>query len=93
MLEENMSTLVAQAMQMVGNKVINEAVQITPIDTGELRSRSFTEGPLYDESSGMWQEVVGYEKMHSDFYPDMKEKKEMTNEEIREKLHGMFGGK
>jgi len=29
----------------------------------------------------------------SDFYPDMKEKKEMTNEEIAEKLHGMFGGK
>jgi len=29
----------------------------------------------------------------SDFYPDRKEKKEMTNEEIREKLHGMFGGK
>jgi len=29
----------------------------------------------------------------NDFYPDRKEKKEMTNEEIAEKLHGMFGGK
>ena len=57
-----MSTQVAKAMIIVANKILTESAKIVPVDTGELMSRGFTEGPYYDESSGTWMAVVGYEK-------------------------------
>jgi hypothetical protein len=39
-----------------------ESVKLTPIDTGELRSRSYIHGPLYDSKNQQYTMVVGYEK-------------------------------
>ena len=43
---EQMTEEVAQAMFDFGGLVLNEALKLTPIDTGELRSRGFVEGPF-----------------------------------------------
>lgn len=57
-----MSTEIAKAMIIVANKVLNESAKLVPVDTGELMSRGFTEGPYHDENSDTWMVVVGYEK-------------------------------
>lgn len=74
MAKENMSAGVAQAMVDFGGHVEGIAVERTPVDTGELRARSFVEGALYDESSKSYTVVVGYEK-YGDTLPKTSEGK------------------
>lgn len=62
---EQMSDEVAQAMFEFGGHVMNEAIRLTPIDTGELRSRAFVEGPFLTADEKFYGVVVGYEK-HDD---------------------------
>ena len=68
MAKENMSEAIAQAMVDFGGHVALVAGQRTPIDTGELRSRSFVEGPFLEEGSQEYVVVVGYEK-YDDTFP------------------------
>lgn len=58
--EKEMNHKVARAMQKAGGEIIRVAIPKTPLKTGELRKRSFNEGPL--EKDGIYSQVVGYEK-------------------------------
>lgn len=62
---EEMTEELARAMFEFGGRVMNEAIQLTPIDTGELRSRAFVEGPFITDDEQYYAVVVGYEK-HTD---------------------------
>lgn len=66
-VQVKMSNQVAKAMMVCANEVQRQSVIQTPLQTGELRARAFTEGPFVD-SSGTYQAVIGYEK-HTDTYP------------------------
>ena len=59
---EDMSDAVARGMVEFGGEIEAESVKLTPIDTGELRSRSYIHGPLYDSKNQQYTMVVGYEK-------------------------------
>lgn len=59
---EQMTEEVAQAMFDFGGLVLNEALKLTPIDTGELRSRGFVEGPFQTQDEQYYAVAVGYEK-------------------------------
>lgn len=59
---ENMTEEVARAMFDFGNEVIAQAIELTPVDTGELRSRAFVEGPFLTDDEEYYAVVVGYEK-------------------------------
>ena len=45
--------------------MLAEATELTPIDTGELRSRGFVEGPFLTQDEQYYGVVVGFEK-HDD---------------------------
>jgi len=59
---EDMSHAVGKAMAEFAGEIEAESVKLTPIDTGEQRSRSYTHGPLYDSRTQQYVMVVGYEK-------------------------------
>lgn len=59
---EEMTEELARAMFEFGGRVMNEAIQLTPIVTGELRSRAFVEGPFVTDDNQFYAVVVGYEK-------------------------------
>jgi hypothetical protein len=58
--DKNMTDTVADGMRKFGGRVEAESTQRCPVDTGELRSRVFNEGPLRDGDE--YVQVVGYEK-------------------------------
>lgn len=64
---EKMTKEVARALKDSGDEIIRIALPLTPVDTSELRSRSFSEGPLM--SGGVHHHVVGYER-HDKNYVD-----------------------
>ena len=57
--EKLMNHKVAKALQKAGGEIIRVAIPKTPVKTGELRKRSFNEGPLKKGST--YYQVVGYE--------------------------------
>ena len=57
---EEMNEKAAKALKDAGGKIISSSIKRTPIKTGELRKRSFNEGPL--KSGDSYVQVVGYEK-------------------------------
>lgn len=58
--EKKMTHKVAKALQKAGGEIIRVALPKTPLKTGELRKRSFNEGPLLKNE--IYSQVVGYEK-------------------------------
>lgn len=58
--EKNMTAAVADGMRKFGGRVESESTRRCPVETGELRSRVFNEGPLKDGDE--YVQVVGYEK-------------------------------
>ena len=59
---EDMNHAVSRGMVEFAGEIEAESVKLTPIDTGELRSRSYIHGPLYDSKNQQYTMVVGYEK-------------------------------
>ena len=59
-IAEEMNEKAAKALKDAGGKIISSSIKRTPIKTGELRKRSFNEGPL--KSGDSYVQVVGYEK-------------------------------
>ncbi len=55
----------ATALAKAGGEIIRVTTPKVPIDTGELRSRSFNEGPLL--SGETYFQIVGYEKSDRQF--------------------------
>ena len=66
--KENMSKTIAKAMFDFAGDVISDSVKLTPIVTGELRARSFVEGPILEEDGKNYVVVLGYEK-YGDTFP------------------------
>ena len=64
-LEKDMNKKVAKAMKDFGDEVARVSVKRTPVDSEELRSRVFVEGPLL--KGGEYFVIVGYEK-HTDTF-------------------------
>lgn len=58
--EKEMDHKVAKALQNAGGEIIRVTLPKTPLATGELRKRSFNEGPLLKK--GVYTQVVGFEK-------------------------------
>lgn len=58
--DKNMTDGVADGMRKFGGRVESESTRRCPVETGELRSRVFNEGPLKDGNE--YVQVVGYEK-------------------------------
>lgn len=58
--KKNMTGSVADGLRKFGGRVEAESTKRCPVDTGELRSRVFNEGPLRDGDT--YVQVVGYEK-------------------------------
>ena len=54
-----MNEEIAKALKKAGDEIIRVALPLTPLDTGELRSRSFNEGPLRVGDTDI--QVIGYE--------------------------------
>jgi hypothetical protein len=63
--ESKMKHKVAEALQKAGGEIIRVSVTKTPLLTGELRKRSFNEGPLLKKE--VYTQVVGYEKFGADW--------------------------
>ena len=63
--KSKMNHRVAKALQKAGGEIIRVSVQNTPLKTGELRKRSFNEGPLLKGDT--YTQVVGYEKYGADW--------------------------
>ena len=59
-LDKEMTQKTAEALQNAGGEIIRVAIPKTPIATGELRARSFNEGPLQEGDKHV--QVVGFEK-------------------------------
>jgi hypothetical protein len=59
-LDKEMTQKTAEALRKAGGEIIRVAIPKTPIATGELRARSFNEGPLQEGDKHM--QVVGFEK-------------------------------
>ena len=55
----------AAALAKAGGEIIRVTTPKVPVDTGELRSRSFNEGPLLGVET--YFQVVGYEKHDRQF--------------------------
>lgn len=66
--EREMNKKVAKAMQKAGGEIVRNSVQRTPLATGELRKRSFNEGPL--KAGKSYTQVVGYEKFADNWDKD-----------------------
>ncbi|MBE6506420.1 MAG: hypothetical protein E7Z72_00640 [Methanocorpusculum parvum] len=65
MLERSMKDMTetaAKAMMKFAGEIMGRSVDLAPIVTGELRSRSFIEGPLINASGTGYIAVIGYEK-------------------------------
>jgi len=58
--KDRMTDAVADGMRKFGGRVEGESTRRCPVETGELRSRVFNEGPLRDGDT--YVQVVGYEK-------------------------------
>jgi len=58
--KDRMTDAVADGMRKFGGRVEGESTRRCPVETGELRSRVFNEGPLQDGDT--YVQVVGYEK-------------------------------
>lgn len=58
--KDRMTDAVADGMRKFGGRVEGESTRRCPVETGELRSRVFNEGPLLDGDT--YVQVVGYEK-------------------------------
>ena len=67
-LDKEMTQKTADALQKAGGEIIRIAIPKTPIATGELRARSFNEGPL--QEGDKHTQVVGYEKFAGDWDKD-----------------------
>lgn len=63
--KEQMTDAVAEGMRKFGGRVESESTKRCPVDTGELRSRIFNEGPLRDGAA--YVQVVGYEKFGAEW--------------------------
>lgn len=63
--KDKMNHRVAKALQKAGGEIIRVAIPKTPLKTGELRKRSFNEGPLLKDE--VYSQVVGYEKFSADW--------------------------
>ncbi|MDD3960070.1 MAG: hypothetical protein PHF65_07765 [Oscillospiraceae bacterium] len=63
--QDKMNHQVAKALQKAGGEIIRVAIPKTPLKTGELRKRSFNEGPLLKDE--VYSQVVGYEKFGADW--------------------------
>jgi len=59
-LDKEMTQKTAEALRNAGGEIIRVAIPKTPIATGELRARSFNEGPLQEGDKHV--QVVGFEK-------------------------------
>ena len=59
-LDKEMTQKTAEALRKAGGEIIRVTIPKTPIATGELRARSFNEGPLQDDDKHV--QVVGFEK-------------------------------
>jgi hypothetical protein len=59
-LDKEMTQRTAEALRKAGGEIIRVAIPKTPIATGELRARSFNEGPLQEGDKHI--QVVGFEK-------------------------------
>lgn len=59
---EDMNHAVSRGMAEFAGEIEAESVKLTPIDTGELRSRSYIHGPLYDQNNQQYSMIVGYER-------------------------------
>jgi len=55
----------AAALAKAGGEIIRVTTPKVPVDTGELRSRSFNEGPLLGGEE--YYQIVGYEKHDRQF--------------------------
>lgn len=62
---DNMDEAITRALQLTGGQLQNNSVELTPVDTGELRSRAFT-SDVYEDQNGKTI-VVGYEKEGQSF--------------------------
>jgi hypothetical protein len=67
-LDKEMTQKTAEALRKAGGEIIRVAIPKTPRKTGELRSRSFNEGPLQEGSRHI--QVIGYEKFAGDWDQD-----------------------
>lgn len=88
-VEEKMNHNVARALQKAGGEIIRVAIPKTPIKTGELRKRSFNEGPLRKKE--VYTQVIGYEK-----FADLWDKKNAYAVAVHEDLeanHPVGGAK
>lgn len=63
--QNHMQDAIADALRLAGGKLESNSVQLTPIDTGELRSRAFV-SDVY-ETANSQQIVVGYEQEGQSF--------------------------
>ena len=63
--DKNMTDAVADGLRKFGGLVESESTRRVPVDTGELRSRVFNEGPMKDGAE--YTQVVGYEKFGGDW--------------------------
>jgi len=59
-LDKEMTQRTAEALRKAGGEIIRVTIPKTPLATGELRARSFNEGPLQDGNKHV--QVVGFEK-------------------------------
>ena len=59
-LDKEMTQRTAEALRKAGGEVIRVTLPRVPVETTELRGRSFNEGPLQDGDKHI--QVVGFEK-------------------------------
>lgn len=59
-LDKEMNHRTAEALRKAGGEIIRVTIPKTPLATGELRARSFNEGPLQEGDKHV--QVVGFEK-------------------------------
>lgn len=59
-LDSEMNHKTAEALRKAGGEIIRVTIPKTPLATGELRARSFNEGPLQEGDKHV--QVVGFEK-------------------------------
>ena len=67
-LDKEMNHKTAEALRKAGGEIIRVTIPKTPLKTGELRARSFNEGPLQDGNKHT--QVVGFEKFGGEWDKD-----------------------
>ena len=68
--KEEMNDKTANALRKAGGEIIRVAIPKTPRLTGDLRARSFNEGPL--KQGDTYFQVVGYEKFSGEWKKNEK---------------------